>query len=274
MVRILLEVGISFAPFLLGVAAVGFVCSALQVGLVFSNKALQPKATRLNPISGISRMFSARSAVELGKAIAKVLAIGCVVYSFMKDKYVVVVNMVGGDYRQTCSQIGELAYAVMLRATIAMFVIAAFDYMYQRYQHEKQLKMTKQEVKDDMKRTEGDPHIKSKIRQKQREIAQRRMMQEIPKADVVVTNPTHFAVAIKYDAEVSPAPIVVAKGQDLIAKRIKEIAMENNVPIVENKPLARALYASVEIGNEIPAELYQAMAEILAYVYRLSGKIS
>ncbi len=155
-----------------------------------------------------------------------------------------------------------------MRATVALFVIAALDYMYQRMQMEKQLKMTKQEVKDDAKRTDGDPLIKSKIRQRQRAIAQRRMMQEVPKADVVVVNPIHFAVALKYDPEESAAPVVVAKGQKLIALKIRQIAEENNIPIVENVPLARTLYASVEVGCQIPSELYQAVAEILAYVYR------
>ena len=274
LVRILLQVGTAVAPLVLGVAVVGFISSAVQVGLVFSAKALQVKGERLNPITGLARMFSARSVVELAKAIAKVSIVGYIVYAFVRDKYSEIASLAGTDYYASCAKIGQFTWDILLRAAIALFVIAALDYMYQRHQLEKQLKMTKQEVKEDYKRTEGDPIIRSRIRQKQREISQRRMMQEVPKADVVVTNPTHFAVALRYNVDMDAAPTVIAKGKDLIAQRIKQIAGENNVPLVENVQLARALYASVEIGDAIPAELYQAVAEILAYVYRLSKKLS
>ena len=196
-VRILLEVGLAFMPLLIGVAVVGFASSALQVGLVISSKPLQLKGERLNPIAGLGRMFSVRAWMESAKAMAKILVIGYIVYSFIRDKYSTIGSMTGGDYLATCSEIGRLTWELMLRATIALFVIAALDYMFQRMQLEKQIKMTKQEVKEDMRRTEGDPMLKSKIRQKQREMAQRRMMQEVPKADVIVTNPTHIAVALK-----------------------------------------------------------------------------
>lgn len=274
LVRILLEVGLAFAPLLIGVAVVGFASSALQVGLVMSSKPLQLKAERLNPIAGLGRMFSVRAWVELVKATAKILVVGYIVYSFIRDKYSTIASMAGGDYMATCSEIGRLTWELMFRATIALFVIAALDYMFQRMQLEKQIKMTKQEVKEDVKRTEGDPMVRSRIRQKQREVAQRRMMQEVPKADVVITNPTHIAVALKYDADKSAAPVLVAKGKRLVAEKIKQIAEEHKVPIVESVMLARTLYASVEIGDEIPAELYQAVAEILAYVYRLSNKVA
>jgi flagellar biosynthesis protein FlhB len=271
--RILLEVGMAFAPVILGVAVVGFASSVLQVGFMISGKALQPKGERLNPIPGIGRMFSVRAAVECLKTIAKVVVVGDIVYSFIRDRYSEIASLAGGHYLTTCSAIGKLTWDLLLRAALAIFVIAALDYMFQRHQLEKQLKMTKQEVKDDMKRSEGDPLIKGKIRQKQRQMSQRRMMAEVPKADVVVTNPTHFAVALKYDSEKSAAPIVVAKGRMLVAQKIKDIAIENDIPIVENVQLARTLYASVEIGDQIPAELYQAVAEILAYVYRLSQRV-
>jgi len=273
LVRILLEVGVVFLPIVLGVALVGFVSSALQVGLVMSGKALQLKGERLNPIPGIARMFSVRAWVECAKSIATVAIVGYIVYSFLRDRYTEIAGLARGNYLAACSEIGLLAWDLLFRAGIALLVIAVLDYMFQRSQHEKLLRMTKQEVKEDLKRTEGDPLVKSRIRQRQRSIAQRRMMQEVPKADVVVTNPTHYAVALKYEAEKHNAPIVVAKGQRLIAQRIREIAEANNVPIVENVQLARTLYASVEIGDEIPAELYQAVAEILAYVYKLSRKI-
>lgn len=271
--RLLLQTGAAIAPLLIGVAVVGFAASALQVGLVFSTKALQFKAERLNPLSGIQRMFSARTAVELAKSIAKILIVGYIVFSFFRDKYTDMQSLVGGDYLASCLMIGKLTWGLLLRSALCLFVIAALDYIFQKTQLEKQLRMTKQEVKEDYKRTEGDPLLKSRIRQKQREISRQRMMMEVPKADVVVTNPTHFAVALKYDTDRSAAPIVVAKGQRLIAQRIKDIAAEAGVPIVENVQLARTLYASVEIGQEIPADLYQAVAEILAYVYRLSHRL-
>ncbi|MCE5198773.1 MAG: flagellar biosynthesis protein FlhB [Armatimonadota bacterium] len=274
LVRLLLQVGPAIMPLLLGVALVGFVSNVIQVGFVFSTKSLAFKGNRLNPLSGIARMFSMQAAVELLKSIAKISVIGFLVYTFIRSKYSEIAGLVGGSYFTSCRVIGDLTWSVLLRAATALFIIAALDYMFQRYQLEKSLKMTKQEVKDDMKKSEGDPMVKGRIRQRQREMSQRRMMQEVPKADVVVVNPTHYAVALKYDPERSPAPIVVAKGCDFIAKRIREIAEENNVPIVENIQLARALHASVEIGDEIPADLYHAVAEILAYVYKLSKKLA
>ncbi|MCX8052932.1 MAG: flagellar biosynthesis protein FlhB [Armatimonadetes bacterium] len=274
LVRVLLEVGVMTAPIVIGVAVVGFLSSALQVGLTVSSKPLQMRGERLNPTPGIARMFSVRAGVECLKAIAKVSIVGYIVYTFIRDKYSDIASLVGGHYLTACSTIGKLTWELLLRASLAILVIAALDYMFQRFQHEKQLKMTKQEVKEDLKRTEGDPIVKSRIRQRQRAISQRRMMREVPKADVVITNPVHYAVALKYEAEKHAAPVVVAKGQRLVALKIREIAEENNVPIVENPPLARTLYRTVEIGDEIPAELYQAVAEILAYVYRLSRKVA
>ncbi|MCE5314749.1 MAG: flagellar biosynthesis protein FlhB [Armatimonadota bacterium] len=272
LVQLLLRIGPAIAPLFFGVAVIGFVANVVQVGFTISGKALQFKGERLNPLSGITRMFSAQAGVELLKSVAKIAIVGGMVYSFIRDKYADIATLAGASYFTACVQISGLVWQILLRTAIVLFVIAALDYMFQRQQLNKSLKMTKQEVKEDLKRSEGDPHIKGKIRQKQRQMAQRRMMREVPKADVVVTNPTHFAVALKYDAQKSTAPIVVAKGKDFIAKRIKEIAMESNVPLVENVQLARALYAAVEIGDEIPANLYQAVAEVLAYVYRLSQK--
>ncbi|MHB9037017.1 MAG: flagellar biosynthesis protein FlhB [Armatimonadota bacterium] len=273
LVQLLLRIGPAIAPILFGVAVVGFVANVVQVGLAFSGKALQFKADRLNPLSGVARMFSMQAAVELVKSMAKIAIIGFIVYSFIRDKYTEIASLAGASYYTTCAKIGGLTWQILLRAAAALFVIAALDYMFQRHQLEKSIKMTKQEVKEDVKRSEGDPHIKGKIRQKQREMSQRRMMAEVPKADVVITNPTHFAVALRYDSENGNAPIVLAKGKDFIAKRIRAIAEENKIPIVENVQLARALYATAEIGDEIPADLYQAVAEVLAYVYRLSKKL-
>lgn len=274
LVRLLLEIGTALAPLVLGVALAGFVSNVAQVGLKISGKALQVKGTRLNPLSGFASLFSSRAIVEGMKCIAKVSLVGYIIYAFLKSRAADIAAMAGGTFYTTCSGIAGLAYELLLRTSVVLLVIAALDYAYQRYSHEKQLKMTKQEVRDDAKRSDGDPQIKGKIRAKQREVAQRRMMAEVPKADVVVTNPTHFAVALKYDADICPAPIVVAKGKNLIAQNIKAIAEEHHVPIVENVQLARALYASVEISDEIPADLYQAVAEILAYVYRLSKRLT
>ena len=194
--RLLLQTGAAIAPLLIGVAVVGFAASALQVGLVFSTKALQFKAERLNPLSGIQRMFSARTAVELAKSIAKILIVGYIVFSFFRDKYTDMQSLVGGDYLASCLMIGKLTWGLLLRSALCLFVIAALDYIIQKTQLEKQLRMTKQEVKEDYKRTEGDPLLKSRIRQKQREISRQRMMMEVPKAGVVVASPTHFAVAL------------------------------------------------------------------------------
>ncbi|MFQ3548297.1 MAG: flagellar biosynthesis protein FlhB [Armatimonadota bacterium] len=272
LVRILLRVGVTLVPLLVGVAVIGFISSASQVGLVLSSKSLQMKGERLNPLPGIARMFSKRSFVELTKAIIKVTIIGIIVYKYIKDKYAEISSLATGDYFHTVSVIGSFTLDLLLRASIAMLIIAIFDYAYQRYHHEQQIKMTKQEVKEDYKRSEGDPLIKSRIKQRQREIVSSMQMKNVPTADVVVTNPTHYAVALKYDSEVSEAPVVVAKGQRLKAQKIKEIAKQHNVPMVENVQLARALYATTEVGDEIPADLYQAVAEILAYVYSLTKK--
>jgi len=273
LVRLLLDVGGALLPFIVGVMVVGVAANVVQVGFHFSPKVLQVKWARLNPLTGLVGMFSTRAFVELGKSSAKIAVIALVIYFYLRSRAPEIAAMTGGTYLTSVRTIGDLTYQLLLRTAIVLLVIAGLDYMYQRFSNEKQLKMTRQEVKDDMKRSEGDPLIKGKIRQRQREAAQRRMMSEVPKADVVVTNPTHYAVALKYDLDKSSAPVMVAKGLDLIAQRIKAIAEENNVPIVENVGLARTLYATTEIGDEIPAALYQAVAEILAYVYRLNQRL-
>jgi flagellar biosynthetic protein FlhB len=272
LVRLLLYLLVAVAPIVLGVMLVGTLANVMQVGLHISSKSLQFKGSRLNPLPGIQRMFSANSGVELLKSVSKIGVVGFVVYTYIRQRAPELSYLMGMDFMQTCIIIADIAWNVLLRSSMVILIIGAADYIYQKIRFEKQLKMTKQEVKDDTKRSEGDPLVKGHIRQKQREMAQKRMMSEVPKADVVVTNPTHFAVALRYDSEVSDAPIVVAKGQRLVAQRIKAIAIENNIPIVENVPLARALFASVEVGMPIPGDLYQAVAEILAYVYRLTKR--
>jgi flagellar biosynthetic protein FlhB len=242
-----------------------------QVGILFTMETLKIKGDRINPLSGFKRIFSLRSAVELVKSIIKILIVGWVAYSYLKSKTDDVLKLIDTDLMDVLFFIGDAAFTVALRICMAMIILGFADYLYQRFDYEKSLKMTKQEVKEEYKQMEGNPEIKSKIKQKQRQISLKRMMQDIPKADVVITNPTHFAVALKYDAEKAAAPIVVAKGQDYIALRIKQIAAENRVQIVENKPLARTLYSTVDIGQAIPPDLYQAVAEILAFVYNLKN---
>jgi len=273
LVRLLLDVSAALLPFILGIMVVGVAANVAQVGLHFSPKVLQIKGTRLNPLRGFVGMFSTRAVVELGKSSTKIAVIGLVIFTYLRSRSAEIAAMTGCGYLTTVRTIGDLTYQLLLRTALVLLIIAGLDYIYQRFTNEKQLKMTRQELKEDMKRSEGDPQIKGKIRQRQREAAQRRMMSEVPKADVVVTNPTHFAVALKYDSDKNAAPVVVAKGMDILALRIKEIAEENDVPIVENVQLARALYATVEIGDEVPADLYQAVAEILAYVYKLNQRL-
>jgi len=258
-------------PLLLIALTAGLITGYAQVGILFTFETLKPKGNRINPLSGFKRMFSLRSVVELVKAILKIIIVTWVAYSYLKSKTNELLALMGADLLDIITFIGNSAFAVALRICIAMIILGFLDYLYQRYDYEKSLRMTKQEVKEEFKQLEGNPEIKSKIKQKQRQMSMKRMMQEIPKADVVITNPTHFAVALKYDPEKASAPVVVAKGQDYIALRIKQIATENKVQIVENKPLARTLYSTVDIGQPIPPELYQAVAEILAFVYNLKN---
>ena len=258
-------------PLLLIAMVAGLLAAYAQVGILFTLETLKPQGNRINPFSGFKRIFSMRSVVELVKSLIKISIVSWVAYSYLKSKADEVVSLMNKDLLDILSFVGKSAFTVALRICVAMIIVGFLDYLYQRYDYEKRLKMTKQEVKEEYKQMEGNPEIKSKIKQKQRQMSMKRMMQEIPKADVVITNPTHFAVAIKYDSEKASAPIVVAKGQDYIALRIKQIATENKVQIVENKPLARTLFSTVDIGQQIPPELYQAVAEILAFVYNLKN---
>ena len=255
---------------ILAVAVIsGFIVQVAQVGFLFTTETIKFKPEKINPISGFKKMFSMRSFADLIKSIAKVIIIGGVTYSYLSDKVSTLFNLVDMEPMNIAIFVTSTGLNVGIRICIAMLILAVFDYMYQTYEHEKSLKMTKHEVKEEHKQVEGDPLVKQTIKRKQRQISMMRMMQEVPKADVVITNPTHYAVAIKYDPEVSSAPVVIAKGQDYTALRIKEIAGLNNVHVVENKSLAKTLYETVEIGQFIPPELYQAVAEVLAFVYSL-----
>jgi flagellar biosynthetic protein FlhB len=258
------------APILLTALFTGLIFSYIQVGFLFSVDPLKPKLSKINPIEGFKKMFSIKSLVELGKSLAKsaILIIYTIIY--LKGKLGILINSLEYSVATFIRVSWDIIFTLVVRIALMLIVIAVLDYAYKIWQHNKDLKMTKKEIKDEYKESEGDPLLKSKIRQKQRELSAGRMMQEVPDADVVITNPTHYANAIKYDSESGSAPTVVAKGRDLIANNIKKIAKENNIPIVENKLLAREIYKAVEIGDEIPNDLYHAVAEVLAYVYELN----
>jgi len=258
-------------PLLLIAALSALIIGYAQVGVLFTLETLKVQGSRINPLSGFKRIFSARSIVELVKSIIKLVIVGWVAYSYLQTKQNDVVALMGADLMDVLIFIGDATFTVALRISFAMVILGFLDYLYQKFDYEKSLRMTKQEIKDEYKQTEGNPEIKSRIKQKQRQMSMRRMMQDIPKADVVITNPTHFAVALKYDLEKASAPYVIAKGQDYIALRIKQAAADNKIQIVENKPLARTLYSTVDIGEAIPPELYQAVAEILAFVFNLKN---
>ncbi len=258
-------------PFFLFGLIITFLVTIYQVGWTISAKPLEPKLSKFNPISGFKRIISKDSLFELVKSIAKIGLIAYVAYDNVSEEAESLFILYEIDLNQALALVGQIILDVGLQISIIFVVVGLVDYMYQKHKFNEEMKMTKQEVKDEYKNTEGDPQIKGQIRQKMREASQRRMMQDVPKADVVITNPTHFAVAIKYDAEVNSAPVVLAKGENYVALKIKEIAKENHVEIVENKPLARMLYHNVDIGAEIPPELYQSVAEILAMVYQLKN---
>lgn len=251
----------------------GLAASYAQVGFLFSTEPLMPKFERLNPVEGLKRMFSLRSFFEAMKSVLKIMVIGYAAYSVYKAEFNRFPYLIDMDIQSSVAYLGQLILRLAFRVAIYLFVLAVIDYLFQRWQHEKSLRMEKQEVKEEYKQQEGDPQLRGKIKQKQREVSMRRMMQELPKADVVITNPTHYAVALQYDAKTMGAPVVIAKGQDRIALNIKAVATEHNITIVENKPLAQALYKTADIGDVIPGDLYQAVAEVLAFVYKLKGKI-
>ena len=255
-------------PVMFAIMLIGLAINFFQVGLTFNTESIEFKLDKLNPINGFGRIFSKRSLVELAKSFFKILVIGFFLYRFIHEQILAMPQFMFFDLTTSLALVAEIIFQMAFIVIGVIMIMALMDYGYQKWQTTQDLKMTKQEVKDEMKQSEGDPQIKGKIRQKQRQMAMARMMKEVPKADVIVTNPTHYAIALSYQQGMS-APLVVAKGQDLVAQRIKEIAREARVPIIENKPLARAIYAAVQIGDVIPQELYQAVAEVLAYVYRL-----
>lgn len=269
MTRIISILVVVVGPITAILLIIGVATNYLQVGFLFTTKTLEIKLSRLNPIEGFKRIISKRALVELFKSIFKIVVIGYIIYLYAIKEIYNIFKLIDLNVESIVAYIGNMVVNVGLRSGIALFILALFDYGYQWWEYEKNLKMSKQEVKEEYKQTEGNPQIKSKIREKQRQMAMRRMMQDVPRADVIITNPTHFAIALKYDKEMYDAPYVLAKGADLVAAKIKELAKEHEIATVENKPLAQALYNTVEIGQTIPEELYQAVAEVLAYVYSL-----
>lgn len=255
------------APFFVFGLAITLIISILQVGWKITTKPMQPKLDRFNPINGFKRMFSKDSLFELAKSILKIVVIIYVAYDSIKDKADNIFLLYDIPLNQALALCGDVIINTGFKISLIYLVVGIADYIYQKWRFNEDMKMTKQEVKDEYKNIEGNPEIKGRQRQRMREASRRRMMQDVPKADVIITNPTHLSVAVKYDPDTAKAPVVLAKGEDYLAMKIREVARENNIKMIENKPLARMLYANVDIGQEIPPELYQAVAEILAMVY-------
>ena len=260
------------APMILPLLIAGLAGNILQIGFEIHADPIAPKLSKLNPLAGLKRIFSVRGLVELIKSVVKIVFIGAIAWSVVSGYLAEFPILVRRDIADIWEFTHTAAFQIIFYVCLAMIALAALDFAYQRWQHEQSLKMTKQEVKDERKQTEGDPQIKARIRSLQRQAAYHRMIAEIPKADVVITNPTHLAIALRFDPSAMAAPQVVAKGADHVAARIRDIAHEHGVPLVENPPLAQALYKVAEPGDSIPVDLYRAVAEVLAYVYRLKGR--
>ncbi len=259
-------------PVLLVSMLLGILGHGIQTRFNISFQLLKPKLSKMNPLKGIKRMFDIKKLVDLAKNLIKIALLLALLYNLLKADLVSVARMINMNLYVSAGRMLEMVFDLVVKVSIAFTVVAFFDYLYQRWDHTQNLKMTKQEVKEEFKNTEGNPEIKGRIRRIQRQMALSRMMQKVPEADVIIRNPTHFAVALKYDPDKYGAPVVLAKGQDQVALRIVHVGEENGVFIMENKPLARALYASCEIDQEIPAEFYGAVAEILVYIYKESHR--
>lgn len=261
-------------PIMSFIMLAGIGINYMQVGALFTTKPITPDFSKLGPekiLKGFQKYFQLKSVIELLKSIIKATVIGWIGYSVIKRREVELVGLLGSDMMTAMQAISSIAFEMIIKICVILFILGLIDKKYQDYEHEKSLKMTKEEIKDERRNAEGDPKIKSKIRSIQMQFAMQRMMSSVPTADVIVTNPTHYAIALRYDTSKAPAPQVIAKGVDFVAFKIREIAEHNKIPIVENKPLARTLYKIVPLDGLIPAELYVAVAEVLAYVYR-TGK--
>ncbi len=258
-------------PFIALAVVIAILGNALQQKWMVTTKPLQPKLSKISPISGLKRMFNVKQLFEVGKSVAMIAVMSYVIYTTVKDKLGVLYTFYNISLYEALEIVGDIIVDLGIKISAVFLVIGFVDLIYQRHKFKEDMKMTKQEVKDEFKNTEGDPQVKGQIRRRMQQVSRRRMMEALPQADVVITNPTHFAVALKYEANKGQAPVVIAKGADYLAFDIKAKAKEYGIEIVENKPLARILYNNVEIGAQIPPELYQAVAEVLAFVYSLKN---
>ncbi|EFM13073.1 flagellar biosynthetic protein FlhB [Paenibacillus curdlanolyticus YK9] len=271
--QLMYEMLMMLAPIFAIALLVALLGNYVQVGILFTGDPLKMKFSKLSPIQGFKNIFAMRTVVEFIKNILKLVVIGLVVFMTLKSQWGRIIQLDTLPVEYVLGFTGGIALKLGIEIGVILVVLALGDYFYKKYEYEKGLRMSKQDIKDEFKKTEGNPLIKGRIRERQRKMALQRMMQDVPKADVIITNPTHFAVALKYDASKMEAPVVLAKGMDHVALRIRETAKEHGVITMENKPLARALYDRSEIGDSIPSDLFQAVAEVLAYVYKLKGRV-
>ncbi len=253
--------------------SIGVIATGIQTRFLFTKEPLKFKLSKLNPLNGIKNMFSAKQLVELVKSVLKIIVLAVVLYNILRDEIIVIAQMLDVNPINASAYVLKEIMSMVLQIGMIFAAIAGFDYFYQRWKYEKDLKMSKEEVKEEFKQMEGDPKVKGKIRSLQQSMARSRMMQAVPDADVIIRNPTHYAVALKYDIDHDNAPKVIAKGQDLVALKIVEIGQQNKVTVIENKPLARGLYASTPLGGQIPAEYYGVVAEILVEIFRMNKKL-
>ncbi|QMV40155.1 flagellar biosynthesis protein FlhB [Cohnella cholangitidis] len=267
-----IQILIVLSPIFIIAVVVAFASYYVQIGWLFTFEPLKPKLDKLNPINGAKNIFGMRTIVEFLKSSLKLIAVGLIVFMLLWSERDRLMDLAHLPVQDIFAFVTSLTMQMGIYVAALLLILAIGDFMYQRYEFEKNMRMSKQDIKDEYKNIEGDPLIKGKIKERQRRMALMRMMQEVPNADVIITNPTHFAVALKYDASKMDAPTVIAKGQDYLALRIREIAKQNEVITMENKPLARALYERTEVGQSVPGDLFQAVAEVLAYVYRLKGR--
>ena len=260
------------APLIVLLVLAALLVNYAQVGILFTADPLIPKANRISPLSGIKRIFSSKGLVELLKGLFKIAAVAIMTYFTVKGELKSVVSYMDLGVGQIFLSSGGLILTLFFRIVLLLLIMALLDYVFQRWDYEKNLRMTRQQIKEEFKQQEGDPLVSARVRNLQREMSRKRMMDDVEKADVIITNPTHVAVALKYDIENMQAPLVLAKGQRLVAERIKDLGRQVGIPLVENKPLARALFKAVRVGDEIPEDLFKAVAQVLAFVFQLKRR--
>ncbi len=266
------QLAVTLLPLFLALVVMSVLANYLQVGTLVSFEAIAPKFSKLNPLEGLKRLFSGQAIMEFAKSMFKLAVVGWIAWDTVSGELPNLLPLIHKTPGSILNYVGSVSFAMFWKVCLVMIMLAVLDFLFQRWEFEKSIRMTKQEVKEEHKQTEGDPMVKSRIRSIQREMAQKRMMAEVPEADVVITNPTRLAIALKYEAGKMDAPQVVAKGSGTIARRIREVARDNGVPVIENRPLAQSLFKMVEVGQAIPETLYKAVAQILAHVYSLRKK--